>query len=64
MGISPFRIELFISITGLEFSECYPRREQKRVNDIEVSVIDLENLIKNKRLVGRHKDLDDIENLV
>ena len=63
MGLPPLRIELFMSITGLQFDECYRRREIKLVDEIRVTVIDLQNLIKNKQAVGRHKDLDDIEHL-
>ncbi len=28
-----------------------------------VNFIDLDNLIKNKKAAGRHKDLDDVKNL-
>ena len=64
MGMPPIRIELFASITGLDFDECFPLRVIKKVSNLEVVVIDLQNLIKNKKMVGRHKDLDDIEKLL
>jgi len=63
MGMSPLRIELHITIDGVEFEECYSLREVKQVNGFKINVIDLQNLIKNKKTAGRHKDLDDIENL-
>jgi predicted nucleotidyltransferase len=63
MGVPPVRIELFLSVTGLNFEECYQNRIIKNIDGIEVKVIDLSNLIKNKKIVGRNRDLDDIENL-
>ena len=63
MGIPPVRIELHTSIDGVEFDECYRNRDVKKADGIKVSVIDFQNLIKNKKAAGRHKDLDDIENL-
>ena len=32
-------------------------------NDLNVNVINLADLLKNKRASGRHRDLDDLENL-
>ena len=63
MGVPPLRIELMTSMTGLEFSECYPRRVFKKADGMEIPVIDIDNLLKNKKLIRRNKDLDDIENL-
>lgn len=63
MGMPPLRIELFTEVTGLKFEECYPQREIRMVDDLEISVIDSDSLIKNKRALARHKDLDDIEHL-
>jgi hypothetical protein len=63
MGILPIRIDILSTITGLDFSECYPHRVVKEYDDIYVNVIDIPNLLKNKKLIRRNKDLDDIENL-
>ena len=64
MGMPPLMIELFVDVTGLSFEDCHAKREIKEVDNLEISVIDLNSLIKNKKTVGRHKDLDDIENLI
>ncbi|MBI5585858.1 MAG: hypothetical protein HY892_18765 [Deltaproteobacteria bacterium] len=63
MGIPPVRIEINTGISGVNFSECYPERVKDVVDGIEVNLISLEMLKKNKRAAGRHKDLDDLENL-
>jgi hypothetical protein len=63
MGVAPMRVEILTGISGLEFSQCYPRRIVDRLDDIEVNLIDLTSLKINKKAAGRHKDLDDLENL-
>jgi predicted nucleotidyltransferase len=63
MGMPPFRIELLTSVSGLDFSSVYSHRVAVNIEGLSVSFIDLENLKINKRTAGRHKDLDDLENL-
>ncbi|NLI76601.1 MAG: nucleotidyltransferase family protein [Candidatus Riflebacteria bacterium] len=63
MGISPLRIELLTSIDGVAFAECFAARIVDQIDGVTVNVIDLEHLRINKRAAGRHKDLDDLENL-
>ena len=59
IGIAPNRIDILTSITGVEFDEAWPHRKQAQINGISVSVIGREQLLKNKRAVGRPKDLAD-----
>lgn len=63
MGYPPIRIEITTTISGVQFDECYLARILTVLDGIEVSLIDLENLKRNKRASGRHKDLDDLEHL-
>lgn len=63
MGLPPMRIEIMTSIDGVVFEDCFPRRQMIELEDIEVPMISLEDLRKNKRASGRHKDLDDLEHL-
>jgi len=63
MGNPPLRIEILTSIDGVEFEDCFKKREIIKIDDIDVHVISLEDLKKNKKASGRHKDLDDLENL-
>ena len=63
MGFPPMRLEITTSISGVDFEECYQTRIVDKLDDIEVNLIDLESLKKNKRASGRAKDIADLENL-
>ncbi len=61
MGVPPIRIEILTSISGVEFGDCYNSRITDTIDGIEINLINLENLKKNKQAAGRHKDLNDLE---
>ena len=63
LGNVPIRIELLTTISGVEFQTCYEHRVVDTIDGMEVNIIDLENLKKNKKASGRYKDLADLENL-
>ncbi len=63
MGLLPIRLEITTSISGVVFEECYENRILDEIDGIEVSLIDLQNLKKNKKASGRAKDLADLEKL-
>ena len=63
LGQPPGRIDLLTSVTGLDFNECYASRVRAEIQGLEIDFIDLESFKKNKRAVGRHQDLADLENL-
>jgi predicted nucleotidyltransferase len=63
MGVPPIRIEILTSISGVTFEECFPSRITDELDGIEVNLISLPHLKANKEASGRHKDLDDLENL-
>ena len=63
MGIPPVRLEIITSASGVDFNKCFSNREVFEIDGIPINVISLQDLKKNKRAVGRHKDLDDIEHL-
>jgi len=63
MGIAPIRIEILTTISGVEFSDCFHERVIDQIDGIEVNIISLKQLKRNKKSSGRHKDLDDYENL-
>jgi hypothetical protein len=50
-------------ISGVEFSQVYPRRVAAIIDGVSVDIIPLEDLKRNKKASGRHKDLADLENL-
>ena len=51
------------SISGVQFDECYAARVVDEWNGVPVNLIDLAHLKINKQAAGRHKDLNDLENL-
>jgi hypothetical protein len=63
MGIPPNRIDVLNSIEGITFDEAWPRRVQGRHGDVLMWVIGVDDLITNKRAVGRPTDLIDVEKL-
>ncbi len=63
IGYPPDRIDILVSITGVEFSECYPNRMETLLNGVKINFIDLEHLKQNKKTTGRLQDLADLENL-
>lgn len=63
LGFEPMRLELFTRIPGLEFDDCYPRRVDVKIGALQVPFISLEDLKTNKRITGRPKDLQDLEEL-
>ena len=46
-----------------EFAACYARRISMVVDDLALSFISLNDFKTNKRAVGRHQDLADLETL-
>jgi len=53
MGVPPVRIEVITGASGVQFSECYSRREVFEIDGIPVNFISLEDLKMNKKASGR-----------
>ena len=63
MGVPPMRLEIVTTISGVEFDACYTRRISAQIDGVPVSIIGLDDLKTNKKASGRHKDLNDLEQL-
>jgi hypothetical protein len=63
LGVEPVRLEVITSISGVEFTEAYPRRLEVPLGGVVVSFISYEDLIKNKLASGREKDRVDVQAL-
>jgi hypothetical protein len=63
MGVPPLRIEIATKISGVTFPDCYAERVVDVLDGVEVNLISLRHLRINRRASGRHKDLEDLENL-
>jgi predicted nucleotidyltransferase len=63
MGVEPVKIELANFISGIEFEDAFENRVIGKIGGVEVNLISLNDLKKNKKASGRHKDLNDLEHL-
>ncbi len=63
MGVPPLKLKILTTISGVEFEECYAEKITDQIDDITVNIISLHHLKTNKKNSGRHKDLNDLENL-
>lgn len=63
VGVAPCRIDILTSASGLEFDPCRARARETSIDGVSVPVLSLDDLIRNKRAVGRAKDLADVEAL-
>ena len=60
IGLPPARIDILTTISGVSFDAASPRRVQIAIGDTQVPVLGREDFIRNKRALGRPKDLADI----
>jgi hypothetical protein len=63
LGYPPNRIDILLSLSGVDFSECYARRVETTVDGVSVGFIALDDLKRNKTASGRLQDLADVESL-
>ncbi len=63
MGVPPIRIEVLNEIDGVEFSDCIAGAIFGDFDGVQVPLISLDDLKRNKKASGRHKDLEDLEHL-
>lgn len=63
IGIAPSRVDLLTSIDGVKFEEAWSNRLITEIGDMEVPVLGVSDLIRNKEAVGRLRDLADVEEL-
>ena len=62
-GRPPVCIEILKEISGFSFSEIYKNAIETVFEEIPMKVIHLNDLRKNKKISGRAKDINDLENL-
>ena len=64
LGYPPHRIDLLTSISGVTFEDAWSRRLNVEIEGEVVGFIGREDLITNKRAVGRPQDLADVARLL
>jgi predicted nucleotidyltransferase len=63
LGRPPNRVDLMTSIEAVPFDEAWATREMIDMDEVPVAMIAKDLLLRNKRSVGRAKDVADIEEL-
>jgi hypothetical protein len=63
MGVPPDQLEILSKISGVGFDECYKRRRLITHDGVEISVISLEDLKRNRLSTGRLADQADVQKL-
>ncbi len=63
IGKPPFAIEIMTAVKGLDYKEAFDTSTMEKIDGIEIKVLHLNQLRQAKAAAGRHKDLNDLENL-
>jgi hypothetical protein len=63
IGVEPNRIDLSTDVDGLDFAGAWRRRVLSTYGGVPVSILCLDDLVVNKRAMGRAQDLLDLDNL-
>jgi hypothetical protein len=64
LGEPPDRIDILTSVSGVNFQEAYTKKRTLQVDDLDVTIIAFDDLIKTKTDTGRARDAGDIEDLL
>ncbi len=64
-GVPPNRIDMINNIEGVGFQEAWEHKVDEMIShhgdEISIHYIGIDDLIKNKKAVGRHKDIEDLK---
>lgn len=63
LGVPPVRIDIITSISGVTWNDASSSKVTGQYGDVPVHYIGLDQLIKNKKSIGRKKDMADLEAL-
>lgn len=63
MGREPNRVDVLMSIPGVEFASAWENRHEVEIDGVLVRFIGLEDLLRNKEASGRPQDLLDAARL-
>lgn len=61
LGIPPVRIDIITSLTGVSWKSISAHKIKGGYGNIKLYFIGKEEFIANKKAIGRHKDLADVE---
>ncbi|HZT57107.1 MAG TPA: nucleotidyltransferase [Pyrinomonadaceae bacterium] len=60
LGVEPCRIDLLTGISGVEFDEAWKNKMTVTLDGLEINILSMDDLLKNKLASGRDKDRGDI----
>lgn len=63
IGYPPVRIDIITSVDALDFEISFRNKHEIVIDDLIIGFISIEDFKKNKKAVGRYKDLSDLEGL-
>lgn len=63
IGVPPGRIDLMTTLKGVSFEQAWANRVSDDLSGIPVQVIGRDELLRNKSIVARPKDLADIDSI-
>jgi predicted nucleotidyltransferase len=63
LGVEPSRIDIITSIEAVPFDEAHAHRNQVEIDGVKLWFLGRDQLIRNKRAVGRPQDLADAARL-
>ena len=63
LGVPPVRIDIITSMSGVAWEEAFLSKVEGKYGDVPVFYIGIDQFIKNKKSIGRKKDLADLEAL-
>ena len=58
-GISPLRVDILGSASGIEFESAFAKAILTTLDGVSVRIISLDDLIVNKKASGRPRDIED-----
>lgn len=61
IGVAPRRIDVLTSVTGLTFESAWRRRRKAAYGGIAIHLVSERDFVRNKRALGRSRDLADAE---
>jgi predicted nucleotidyltransferase len=61
IGIAPVRIDILTEITGVQFPDSWGKRVASTFFGVPVNFISLDDLVTNKKALGRSSDLKDLK---
>lgn len=62
-GTPPVAIDIMVNIEGLNFEDVFQKAVYFEDDDLKIRTINRNDLIATKKIAGRAKDINDLENL-